>query len=127
MKSKYTAAALAFFLGGLGAHKFYLGKTGKGILYLVFVWTYIPAILGLIEAITYLTADEYEFNAKYGKQGPSIPSYTAEPVRYHVDEQPQVPPTPQVQIPKQNSTPPTSGSSFASARKKMASATKTNE
>ena len=33
MKSKNVAAALAFFLGGLGAHKFYLGKTGIGIVY----------------------------------------------------------------------------------------------
>lgn len=28
-KSRMTAALLAFFLGGLGAHKFYLGKVGK--------------------------------------------------------------------------------------------------
>lgn len=124
MKPKHIAAVLAFFLGGLGAHKFYLGKTGQGVLYLLFFWTYIPAILGLIEAITYLTADEYEFNAKYGKQGPSIPSYTADPVRYHVDEQPEVPPTPQVQAPKQDLVQSTSVSSFASARKKMAAATK---
>lgn len=29
-KSKAAAAILAFFLGGLGAHNFYLGYTGKG-------------------------------------------------------------------------------------------------
>lgn len=29
-KSRMTAALLAFFLGGLGAHKFYLGKVGQG-------------------------------------------------------------------------------------------------
>ena len=34
MKSKSTAYLLWFFLGGFGAHKFYLGKTGMGILYL---------------------------------------------------------------------------------------------
>ena len=39
------------FLGGLGAHKFYAGKTGQGILYLIFCWTYIPAILALIDII----------------------------------------------------------------------------
>ena len=33
MKSKSTAYLLWFFLGGFGAHKFYLGKTGTGILY----------------------------------------------------------------------------------------------
>lgn len=34
MKSKGTAYLLLIFLGGFGAHCFYLGKVGKGILYL---------------------------------------------------------------------------------------------
>ncbi len=34
MKSKGTAYLLLFFLGGFDAHCFYLGKVGKGILYL---------------------------------------------------------------------------------------------
>ena len=33
-KDKTTALLLAIFLGGLGAHQFYAGNTGKGILYL---------------------------------------------------------------------------------------------
>jgi TM2 domain-containing membrane protein YozV len=33
MKSKSTAYILCFFLGVLGAHKFYLNKTGVGMLY----------------------------------------------------------------------------------------------
>lgn len=33
--SKGTALLLCFFLGFLGAHKFYEGKTGMGILYLL--------------------------------------------------------------------------------------------
>lgn len=33
-KSKGTALILCIFLGFLGAHQFYVGKTGKGILYL---------------------------------------------------------------------------------------------
>lgn len=35
MKSKTTAYLLWFFLGGLGIHKFYLGKHGMGIVYLL--------------------------------------------------------------------------------------------
>ncbi len=33
-RDKTTALLLAIFLGGLGAHQFYVGKTGMGILYL---------------------------------------------------------------------------------------------
>lgn len=34
MRNKWTAFFLCLFLGGIGAHKFYEGKTGMGILYL---------------------------------------------------------------------------------------------
>jgi TM2 domain-containing membrane protein YozV len=67
IKSKTTAGLLGIFLGGLGAHKFYLGKIGLGILYLVFCWTFIPAIIGLIEGIMYLTATDDAFARKYCK------------------------------------------------------------
>jgi TM2 domain-containing membrane protein YozV len=65
-KSRAAAALLAIFLGGLGAHKFYLGKPLMGILYLLFCWTMIPAIIGLIEGIIYLTKSDEEFAAQYG-------------------------------------------------------------
>lgn len=51
-KNPTTAVILALLLGGLGAHKFYLGQTGMGILYLLFCWTYIPSIVAFIEAFT---------------------------------------------------------------------------
>jgi len=67
-KSKTTAGILAILLGGIGVHKFYLGQTGKGILYLLFFWTYIPAVLGLIEGIIYLTSSDEKFYSKYVKK-----------------------------------------------------------
>ncbi|HBN21884.1 MAG TPA: hypothetical protein DD412_01430 [Holosporales bacterium] len=65
-KSKMAAALLAFFLGGFGIHKFYLGQVGQGILYLLFCWTLIPAFIAFIEFILYLTMNDETFNQKYG-------------------------------------------------------------
>ena len=33
-KSRLVATLLCFFLGGLGIHRFYVGKVGTGILYI---------------------------------------------------------------------------------------------
>lgn len=64
IKSKVAAGILAILFGGLGIHKFYLGKIGMGILYLVFCWTYIPAIVGFIEGIVYLCSNDENFQLK---------------------------------------------------------------
>jgi TM2 domain-containing membrane protein YozV len=64
--NKVTAGVLGILLGGFGAHKFYLGQIGMGILYLVFCWTGIPSIIGLIEGIIYLTMQDQDFAQKYG-------------------------------------------------------------
>lgn len=49
--SKGLYIALCLFLGGLGIHKFYAGKWGQGLLYVVFCWTYIPAVIALIDLV----------------------------------------------------------------------------
>jgi TM2 domain-containing membrane protein YozV len=66
-KSRTTAAIFAFLLGGLGGHKFYLGQVGLGILYILFCWTFIPAIVAFIEFILLLTMSDEVFNQKYGQ------------------------------------------------------------
>jgi TM2 domain-containing membrane protein YozV len=64
-KDRTTAGILALLLGGIGAHKFYLNDTGLGLLYLCFSWTLIPAIIGFIEGIIYLTKTDEEFERQY--------------------------------------------------------------
>ncbi len=64
IKSKIVAGILGILLGGIGVHKFYLGKIGMGILYLVFCWTGIPAIIGFIEGIIYLCSNDENFQLK---------------------------------------------------------------
>jgi TM2 domain-containing membrane protein YozV len=48
-KEPTTGTLLAIFLGGLGIHRFYLNDL-TGIVYIMFCWTFVPAIVGLIEA-----------------------------------------------------------------------------
>jgi TM2 domain-containing membrane protein YozV len=49
-KDSTVGVLLAVFLGGVGAHHFYMGRTLLGLLYLFFCWTFIPAFVALIEA-----------------------------------------------------------------------------
>ncbi|MCI2773897.1 NINE protein [Staphylococcus petrasii] len=49
--NKYVYAALAFFLGGFGAHRFYRKQYGKAVLYLLFCWTGIPGAIGMVEGV----------------------------------------------------------------------------
>ncbi|HUY88124.1 MAG TPA: NINE protein [Pirellulales bacterium] len=48
-KSGTTGVLLALFLGLFGAHHFYMGRVGLGVLYLLFCWTYLPFVVGLVE------------------------------------------------------------------------------
>jgi len=64
-RSRMVAAILALLLGGFGIHRFYLGKIVSGIFYLLFCWTFIPAIIAFIEAIFLLCMSDDKFAAKY--------------------------------------------------------------
>ena len=65
-RNRIVAALFAILLGTFGVHKFYTGKVGMGVLYLVFFWTAIPALVGFIEGIIYLTMSDADFAAKFG-------------------------------------------------------------
>ena len=65
-KDRVAAAALALILGGFGVHKFYLGKVAQGVIYLIFFWTGIPALVAWIEAIIYLAKSDEAWAQEYG-------------------------------------------------------------
>lgn len=70
MKNKFVAAALAFFLGTFGVHKFYLRDPGAGIFYIMlFMMTQeffaVSAILGWIDGMRYITMGQEEFDRKF--------------------------------------------------------------
>ncbi|MEO0288945.1 MAG: NINE protein [candidate division WOR-3 bacterium] len=67
-KNKIAAGVLGILLGSFGIHKFYLGQVGWGIVYLLFCWTGIPSIIGIIEGIIYLTMSDDSFCQKYGRK-----------------------------------------------------------
>lgn len=59
--NKTAYCVLALFFGWVGFHKFYVGKPGLGIIYLLFCPTLIPFIISLIEFLVGLCtpADKY--------------------------------------------------------------------
>lgn len=52
--NKVVYCILAFCFGGLGIHKFFAGKVSTGILYILFIWTFIPSFIALIDLISAL-------------------------------------------------------------------------
>ena len=78
MKNKYAAAALAFFLGFLGIHRYYLQQVHIGIWYTLFFLTGIPAIIAFVEGILFLIMDDSEFDAKYnnGQSSTGVSTYS---------------------------------------------------
>lgn len=77
-KSKIAAGLLGIFLGGWGVHKFYLGFTGPGLVYLLvntigfaitWMFLFIPnivlGVLAFVEGIIYLTKTDEEFERVY--------------------------------------------------------------
>ncbi len=67
--SKAVLLLITFFTGGIGGHKFYVGKTMQGILYLVFFWTSIPGFIAIIEFIIYAFTKENDLQDKYPEAG----------------------------------------------------------
>ena len=48
-KNGTVGVLLALFLGGFGGHRFYMGQIVSGVIYALFFWTFIPAIIAFVE------------------------------------------------------------------------------
>lgn len=64
-KDKNVAAVLAILLGTFGVHHFYMRKYVKGIFCILFSWTYIPSVIGVIQGVIYLAQSQDRFNKRY--------------------------------------------------------------
>lgn len=71
-KSPTTAILLALFLGGLGAHHFYMRNPGVAILYILFCWTFIPSIVSFFEAFCLTKRTELFNRAEIARIAESI-------------------------------------------------------
>ena len=80
---RMVAGILGIFLGSIGIHKFYLGYTTEGVIWIVasvFVWVmslilscliigaftfWIPFIIAFVEGLIYITKSDEEFIETY--------------------------------------------------------------
>lgn len=67
-EKKIPAGILGILLGGIGAHRFYLGDTKGGIIRILLICVGVGPVIGLIEGIIYLTKSDEEFVELYINQ-----------------------------------------------------------
>jgi TM2 domain-containing membrane protein YozV len=77
LKSQNVAIVLAVLCGGLGVHRFYLRKVGTGVLYLLFCWTGIPALIAYIEALVYTFRSQDSWARRYNNGVRTTPVHIA--------------------------------------------------
>jgi TM2 domain-containing membrane protein YozV len=70
--SKAVLLLITFFLGGIGAHKFYIGKNWQGVFYLLFCWTGIPSLIALIDFIIYAFTSSEKLQERYSASGGGV-------------------------------------------------------
>lgn len=71
-RNKYIAALIAFVIGPLGIHRFYLGRTGSGIAMVVLSCTVIGLLVtvpwAFIDMIRYLIMSDRDFAERYARK-----------------------------------------------------------
>jgi TM2 domain-containing membrane protein YozV len=70
MKNRIIAIVIAALFGQFGIHYFYLGDRDKGLLALLFSWTFIPRLVSFIDLVRYAKMSDEEFNQRYNLPSP---------------------------------------------------------
>ena len=77
-RNRIAAGLLALFLGWAGAHKFYTGRMGEGMVMLIIsvfgsvlagIPTLVMAVIAIVEAVIYLSMSDAAFEETYVKGG----------------------------------------------------------
>lgn len=72
-RNKSFATFIAFFFGIFGYQKFYLGRTEQGIYSIMFCWTFIPIITGIVDYVKLEKMSDEEFDEKFNRNNQSKP------------------------------------------------------
>jgi TM2 domain-containing membrane protein YozV len=67
MKKRSTAIILCLLFGWLGIHRFYLGETGKGILYIITMGGFF-GLIPCVDFIMWILDSNESFDKKYNSQ-----------------------------------------------------------
>lgn len=72
-RERTIAAFLALFLGGIGIQKFYIGQIFLGVLCVIFSFTFIPMVIGIVDFMRFMLMSDEEFDLKYNSVNHSRP------------------------------------------------------
>ncbi|MBQ0016398.1 MAG: NINE protein [Bacteroidales bacterium] len=66
MEKRFVFCIIAFFFGELGIQEFVLGNTLRGVLGILFCWTFIPTVIAIVQIIRALCAgSDQQFRSIY--------------------------------------------------------------
>lgn len=80
MRNRTAAILICFFGGGFGIHKFYLGQNVQGIIYLLFCWTALPALIAFFEFLGLCFMSDREFDARFNYTQPHTLDRSSSPI-----------------------------------------------
>lgn len=64
-RNRGLAVLLALLFGWFGVHKFYVGQVGRGFVYMLFSWTFIPFLFSLIDVVRWSFMSNAQFDSLY--------------------------------------------------------------